>query len=212
MIKVGSVIFTFCLLTLVSHAQTFYGTTDLKTFRDGRDKEFGDKQQSPLKEEDFDSFKGLNYFPVDNRFRVTAKCMPTSRDEWLEMETSTGKTKKFIKYGLLKFTLNDKPLTLAVYQMDPAVTAKFPDYADLLFVPFKDRTSRTETYQGGRYMDMHKPKGKTVILDFNLAYNPNCAYGGTTWNCPIPPAENVLDVAITAGEKRYAYSGAAKGH
>ena len=82
MIRVGSVIFTFCLLTLVSHAQTFYGTTDLKTFRDGRDKEFGDKQQSPLKEEDFDSFKGLNYFPVDNRFRVTAKFMPMSGDEF----------------------------------------------------------------------------------------------------------------------------------
>jgi uncharacterized protein len=110
---------------------------------------------------------------------------------------------------VLKFKIHRKTVTLSVYQIDPAISAKFPEYADLLFVPFKDLTSHTETYGGGRYIDIPTPKDKMVILDFNLAYNPNCAYGGEKWNCPIPPSENTLKIAVTAGEKRFAYSGKA---
>ena len=187
-------------------AQNFYGTTDLTVFREGRDKEFRDKAESPLKEEDFAAFKGLNYFPVDTDLRVTAQFTRTPSEKWFQMPTSSGKTKKFVKFGVLKFRIGRKPLTLSVYQMDPAVAAKFPEYADLLFIPFKDTTNRTETYGGGRYIDIRKPKGTSVILDFNLAYNPSCAYGGEKWNCPIPPSENSLKVAIAAGEKRFAYS------
>lgn len=187
-------------------AQNFYGTTDLTVFREGRDKEFRDKAESPLKEEDFAAFKGLNYFPVDTDLRVTAQFTRTPSEKWFQMPTSSGKTKKFVKFGVLKFRIGRKPLTLSVYQMDPAVAAMFPEYADLLFIPFKDTTNRTESYGGGRYIDIRKPKGTSVILDFNLAYNPSCAYGGEKWNCPIPPSENSLKVAIAAGEKRFAYS------
>lgn len=210
--KVWLAILTFCAVVPVLQAQTFYGSTDLKTFRDGRDKEFRNKEESPLTEEDPPKFAGLNYFPVDEAFRVTARFTRTPSESWFEMPTSSGKTKKFVKYGILKFKLNGKPSSLAVYQIDRAVAAKFPEYADLLFVPFRDLTAKTETYQAGRYIDIKTPKGKSVILDFNLAYNPNCAYGGTKWNCPIPPSENSLAVAVTAGEKRYAYTGSVKGH
>lgn len=191
-------------------AQTFYGTTDLKVFIDGRDKEFRDRNESPLKDEDFDSFKGLNYYPVDKNFRVTATFTRTPSEKWFQMPTSSGTTKKFVKFGTLEFKVDRKPFILSVYQMDAAIAAKFPEYADLLFIPFKDTTNRTETYGGGRYIDIKTPKGKTVILDFNLAYNPKCAYGGEKWNCPIPPSENSLKVAITAGEKRFAYTGSGK--
>ena len=112
----------------------------------------------------------------------------------------------------MKFKIHGKPLALSVYQIDPEIAAKFPEYGDLMFVPFKDMTNKTETYGGGRYIDIRAPKGNSAILDFNLAYNPNCAYGGEKWNCPIPPKENSLDVAITAGEKRYMYSGYEKTH
>jgi len=200
------------MVALVSgiSAQTFYGTDDLTVFREGRDKEFRDRKESPLKEEDFAAFKELNYFPVDNNFRVAAQLTRMSSEKWIQMPTSSGVTKKFIKFGILKFKVNRKPLTLSVYQMDPAVAAKFPEYADLLFVPFKDMSNRTTTYGGGRYIDIRMPKDRSVILDFNLAYNPNCAYGGEKWSCPIPPSENSLKVAITAGEKRFAYSGKAQ--
>lgn len=210
--KTGFAMLVLCLFVPLLNAQTFYGSTDLKAFRDGRDKELRDKQETPLRAEDIDNFVGLNYFAVDNNFRVRANFTRTPSEKWFDMPTSSGKTKKFVKFGVLKFKLRGKSLTLGVYQIDPAVSAKFPEYANLLFVPFKDLTTRSETYRGGRYMDIKTPKGKSVILDFNLAYNPNCAYGGTKWNCPIPPSENSLAIAITAGEKRYAYSGSEKGH
>jgi uncharacterized protein len=205
----AAILLIFALVALASSlaAQTFYGSTDLKVFREGRDKEFRDKAESPLKEEDLAAFKGLNYYPVDKDFRVTANFMRTPDEKIFQMPTSSGITKKFVKFGILKFEIHGKPLTLSVYQMDPEVAAKFPEYADLLFVPFKDMTNRTETYGGGRYIDIKTPKGRSVILDFNLAYNPNCAYGGEKWNCPIPPSENSLKVAISAGEKRFAHSG-----
>jgi uncharacterized protein (DUF1684 family) len=206
-----SIIVLLFIVTGVS-AQTYYGSTDLTTFREGRDKEFRDRKESPLKDDDFAKFVGLNYYPVDKNFRVTATLTRTPSENWFQMPTSSGKAKKFVKFGILEFKINGKPFVLSVYQIDPAISAKYPEYADLLFVPFKDLTSRTETYAGGRYIDVRMPKGNTVILDFNLAYNPNCAYGGEKWNCPIPPSENSLNVAITAGEKRFAYTGSERAH
>lgn len=119
------------------------------------------------------------------------------------MPTSSGITKKFRKFGVLKFTLNGREQLLSVYQIDPEIGSKFPEYADLLFVPFKDLTSGKETYGVGRYIDIKTPKGNKVTLDFNLAYNPNCAYGNDKYSCPIPPKENFLRVEIKAGEKNY---------
>jgi uncharacterized protein len=203
----------FCLVFAdMAAAQTYYGSTDLKVFRDGREKEFRDKKESPLKDEDFAGFRGLNYFPVDPGFRVKAAFERTRSEKYFQMSTSSGITRKFIKFGILKFKLKRKEFALSVYQVDPAVLAENPEYGDLLFVPFKDLTSRTETYGGGRYIDIKTPKGKAVILDFNLAYNPNCAYGGHKYNCPIPPSENSLDIAIEAGEKRFAYVGSQQTH
>ena len=210
------IVLLFILTSLVFvsgiRAQTYYGSTDLKVFRDGRDKEFRDRKESPLKDEDFAKFRGLSYFPVDKRFRVTAEFTRTASEKYFQMPTSSGITTKFVKFGVLKFKLGGKALRLSVYQIDPEILAKFPEYADLLFVPFKDLTSRTGTYGGGRYIDIKTPTGSKVILDFNLAYNPNCAYGGDKYNCPIPPSENSLQIAITAGEKRFAYSGSEQTH
>ncbi|MFN0277577.1 MAG: DUF1684 domain-containing protein [Pyrinomonadaceae bacterium] len=209
------IVFLLFLLSVCAsgiQAQAFYGSTELKVFRDGRDEEFRDKKLSPLKDDDFAAFKGLNYYPVDKGFRVTATFTRTPSEKWFQMPTSSGTTKKYVKFGILEFELNQKPFVLSVYRMDPAIAAKFPEYADLLFVPFRDMTNRTETYGGGRYIDIKTPKDKTVTLDFNLAYNPSCAYGGEKWNCPIPPSENTLKLAVTAGEKRFAYSGSAKTH
>ncbi len=205
----GPLLLVFAIFALVSGlaAQTYYGSTDLKVFRDGREKEFRDKNESPLKAEDFPTFKGLNYYPVDNDFRVTANFTRTPSEKLFQMPTSSGTTKKFVKFGILRFKIHGKPLTLSVYQMDPEITAKFPEYAELLFVPFKDMTNRTTTYGGGRYIDIKTPQSDTVILDFNLAYNPNCAYGDEKWNCPVPPSENSLKIEIAAGEKRFAHSG-----
>ena len=91
--------------TALAQAQTFYGTDDLKTFRTGRDKEFRNKAESPLLEEDFSNFKGLNYYDVDKSFRVEARFERTTDENYFQMPTSSGVPKKYVKYGVLKFKL-----------------------------------------------------------------------------------------------------------
>src|SRR5687768_12434273 len=101
-----SLIFVILLFFSVSCAaqeepeQMFYGTEDLKTFREGRDREFHSKEESPLKEEDFPLFKGLDYFPDDKGFRFKANFRRTADEKYFEMPTSSGKRKKFVKYGV----------------------------------------------------------------------------------------------------------------
>lgn len=195
-------VLTFCAAI---NAQTFYGSTDTKIFREGRDREFRSKEESPLKEEDFPKFEGLNYFDENKKYIVKADFKRTSDEKYFQMPTSSGKSKKFVKYGVLIFKLNRKTYSLNVYQADEEVLKKYPEYADLLFVPFKDLTNGQETYGGGRYIDIKMPEGKKAFLNFNNAYNPNCAYGSDRYNCPIPPKENFLQTEIKAGEKKYSH-------
>lgn len=188
---------------MFAFGQTFYGTTDLAVFREGRDKEFRNKAESPLREKDFTDFKGLSYYPVNKKFRVKAVFTRTGDEKYFQMPTSSGISKKFVKYGVLNFDLGGRKHMLNVYQSNLETLAKFPEYADLLFIPFKDQTSGKDTYGVGRYIDIKLPKDKWVILDFNLAYNPNCAYGNDKYSCPIPPKDNALKIEIEAGEKKF---------
>lgn len=204
--RIFSAVLILMTLTVFAGAQTYYGSTDLKIFREGRDKELRDKTESPLTETDFAVFKGLNYFPINRKFRIKAAFTRTVDEKYFQMPTSSGETKKFIKFGVVKFKLDGRDQSLNVYQIDPVVLAKFPEYADLLFIPFRDLTSGKETYGVGRYIDIKAPKGKKVLLDFNLAYNPNCAYGSDKYSCPIPPKENFLRVEIKAGEKSFTHA------
>ena len=183
--------------------QTFYGTADLTVFRDGRDKEFRTKTESPLKDEDFEKFEGLRYFRTDDAFCVTAKLSRTRNERPFQMPTSSGISKRFVKYGVLRFSIMNRFYSLNVFRADAESRKRHPEYADLLFIPFRDETSGKETYGGGRYLDVRLPKGDRVTLDFNLAYNPDCAYGNDKYACPIPPKENFLTIRITAGELSY---------
>lgn len=188
------------------NAQTFYGTTDLKTFRDGRDEEFRNEKKSPLLTEDFAKFEGLNYFPTDNKYRITAKMTKTTDEKYFLMPTSSGSAKKYIKYAVLEFKIDETDYVLNVYQADEATRKAYPEYANLLFIPFKDLSNGVESYVGGRYLYIWETDKTEVILDFNLASNPSCAYGNDKYSCPIPPRDNHLKVEIKAGEKKYNYS------
>lgn len=202
------VCFFFSLFSFIysANGQTFYGTTDLETFRNGRDKELRNKDESPLKDEDFPNYKGLNYFPIDNKYRVKAKLTKTTDEKYFLMPTSAGKTKKYIKYAVLDFKIADKEYSLNVYHTNKETREKYPEYKDLLFIPFKDLSNGKDSYGGGRYLYILDTDKKKVILDFNLASNPSCAYGSDRYSCPIPPKANHLKVEIKAGEKSYNYS------
>ena len=146
--------------------------------------------------------KFIQFYPVDESFRVNASFKRIIDTTGFDMNTSSGMKKKHFKYGLLTFKLHDSLLHLFVYQS--AALMKQEKFKDYLFVPFGDATSGFESYGGGRYIEFYIPdiKNNKVILDFNKAYNPNCAYT-TGYNCPIPPIENLLKVPVTAGEKNY---------
>ena len=205
----------FTILALLSFAfiaqaqESFYGTTDVKFFRAERDKEFRIRSNSPLLYEDFTKFQGLNYYAIDDNFKVKAKFTKTPDEKYFLMPTSSGYTAKYLKAGILTFKIGEQELTLAAYQNEKVETdAKWREkYGGAYFVPFKDLTNSKETYSGGRYIYLKIPEADEAILDFNLAFNPSCAYGDTQFSCPIPPKENFLKAEIKAGEKVYEYFG-----
>ena len=144
----------------------------------------------------------LRFYPINGAYRVECTFERLPNSPWLPMPTSGAQTQMARKYGLLTFRLHDTTLHLVVFQMQMLMAnAATKDY---LFVGFTDATSAVETYGAGRYIDcaIGDIHGNTMELDFNKAYNPYCAYT-TGYNCPIPPRENDLPVAILAGEKNY---------
>lgn len=151
--------------------------------------------------------KFLRFYKPNDTYKVTGAFEKFTDTSTFVMKTS-GKTipqKYFIRYGRLTFTIHDTILHLTVFQ-SKAVTVN-PQYKDYLFIPFTDKTTGDETYGSGRYIDIliSDIRNNTVELDFNKAYNPYCAYT-TGYNCPIPPKENFLPIAIQAGEKTFAKS------
>jgi uncharacterized protein (DUF1684 family) len=196
-------IFLLLATAAFAGAQTYYGADDVQRFRDGRDRDFRNASLSPLTGADFADFKGLQYFAVDEKYVVEAKLEKSADEKILTIPTSTGTSRKYHKYGVLTFELDGKSHSLTVFQSE---TAKKDEYKNLLFIPFRDHTNGRETYGTGRYIDIRMPAGEEVTLNFNLAYNPSCAYGREDFSCPIPPKENFLQTAIRAGEKVYPFT------
>ena len=147
--------------------------------------------------------KFIEFFPIDPAYRIKAQFERITNGSWFQMNT-TGKEKKtYRKYGKLMFAIHGKPLSLFVYQSQSLMNNQ--EYRNYLFIPFTDATSGVDSYGGGRYLDytIADIKHNSMELDFNKAYNPYCAYVTGRYNCPIPPTENNLNVAILAGEKNY---------
>ena len=148
--------------------------------------------QSPLLPDQKKTFTGLKYFDENPALRFTVRLQRYPAPQRVQMATSTGHTATFIKYGSAQFIVDGTPQVLHLYQGDGQ---------DDLFLPFLDATTGGETYGAGRYLDVVERLDGTVNLDFNLAYNPYCAYDSERWSCPLPPQENRLTIRIEAGEK-----------
>ncbi|HZT75119.1 MAG TPA: DUF1684 domain-containing protein [Vicinamibacterales bacterium] len=136
----------------------------------------------------------LSYFPIDPDYDVPAQLKPIDDPTPIDMPTSTGVMRKMRRVGTLEFSVKGQPLKLTAF-----VEVGAPNL-DRLFVPFRDLTSVTETYGGGRYLDLERTKTGIYEIDFNRAYTPYCYYN-PTYECPYPPAENNLKIPIRAGEK-----------
>jgi uncharacterized protein (DUF1684 family) len=145
----------------------------------------------------------VRFYEPDARYRVIARVELISSQSFFAMSTSGNRSLKAKQFAKLYFTLNGKPYELFAYQLGFLLDSK--DNKDDFFIPFIDEGSGKSSYEGGRYLDFKVGDivNNKLIIDFNKAYNPYCAFT-TGYNCPIPPSENTLPVTITAGEEKFA--------
>lgn len=195
-----SLLFVFLIQLNFGFAQQKFDRAAVSKFQQQINSEYADPEKSPLMEEDLATFKTLDFYPVNEKYFVTAKFVRTKKEKPFEMKTTGERTPLYVKYGEAHFTLEGKKLKLNIYR-NIALSEK-QEYKDYLFLPFSDLTCGKESYIGGKYIDFKIPKGKTIVIDFNTSYNPYCAYNHK-YSCPIVPLENDLDVEIKAGVKKF---------
>lgn len=165
--------------------------SDLDVFRLEKDDFFKSHPQSPLTREQRQIFHGLNYFPENDslRFETTVEEFPVK--EGFDMQTSTGGVQHYERFGRFSFLVGEEKAELTIYRSEHG-----------FFLPFVDSLAGRETYPAGRYLEPEPLPGGRFFIDFNLSYNPYCAYN-EMWSCPITPAENRLKLPIRAGEKLF---------
>lgn len=163
--------------------------SELTEFRKQKDHFFETDSNSPLTQEQRENYKGLNYFGENQSLHFELAIEEFTNKETVQMQTTTGDLQIYKRFGKIRFPVDGKDEELTVFASNHG-----------FFLPFVDAQAGRETYGAGRYLDPPMlPNGK-LLVDFNLAYNPYCAYN-EIYSCPLPPAENRLNVAIQAGEK-----------
>ncbi|HEY4651956.1 MAG TPA: DUF1684 domain-containing protein [Pontibacter sp.] len=171
-------------------------TKPLLKEREDKDLSFRSRTNSPFTEEGRRTFKNLIYYEPNTQYRVTAKIEELPRQDTLLMTLTNGSYEPYLRYAAATFELEGQSQRLTLYK-------KLAEDKEELFVPFTDKTNGFETYGGGRYLDApYKEDAKTIVLDFNRAYSPFCAYN-PEYVCPVPPKDNRLTIAIPVGEKTY---------
>lgn len=195
-----NLIIVFLLISTVSCAQEKQAVLGETDFQKEMNADYKDATTSPLKDKDRKVFKGLDFFKFDSIYVVTAHFRRTPNEKTFKMKTTTNRKPIYVKYGELNFDLKGKNFTLNIYQNQDLI--KKEGYKDYLFLPFLDETNGLESYGGGRYIDARIPDGDTMIIDFNKAYNPYCAYNDR-YSCPIVPRKNYLKTRIEAGVKAF---------
>ncbi len=195
-----TLLFLSLLLSTVNFAQEGKKTKDARKFQEKLNQEYASKDKSPLTEEDFKTFKSLDFFPIDTSYRVVAQLELIENSEPFKMKTTTDRLPVYKLYAIATFKIKGDQHTLHIYQNQKLIITD--EFSDFLFLPFTDQTNGDSTYGGGRYIDLKVPKENTVIIDFNKAYNPYCTYNHK-YSCPIPPSENDLKIAIKAGVKAF---------
>lgn len=185
----------FCVCTGLSAQSHKRG---IKVFQKKLNQSYADPSSSPLPPDKINGFAGLPFFPIDGHYRVTARFQKLPENSIYTFQTSDKRLRDYGRYALAVFSLDGQEYQLTLYKSTAKVIT--PGYENSLFLPFTDRSNGRETYGGGRYMDVEIPEGDTIVLDFNRAYNPYCAYSDR-YSCPIPPRENDLPIAIPVGVK-----------
>jgi uncharacterized protein (DUF1684 family) len=193
-------LFTFLVQLNFSFGQEKFNASAVAKFQTELNAAYADVKKSPLTAQDLEEFKTLDFYPVNETFYVVAKLVRSKKEKPFEMSTSTNRKPLYVKYGELSFTIDGRDFKLNAYKN--MELSKNKEYKDYLFLPFSDLTSGNESYIGGKYIDLRIPKGDTIVIDFNTAYNPYCAYN-SKYSCPKVPLENDLNIEIKAGVKKF---------
>jgi uncharacterized protein len=165
--------------------------------REEKDLYMRNSDESPFAENK-EALRPLNYFAPNLAYKVNAKLVEIPSKKMVLLGTSSGEEDRYLEYAFAEFELNGKQNKLLILELVAPGESK-----GTLFLAFADNTSANETYGAGRYLDVKKVPGSTsIMLDFNKAYNPYCAYNNN-FTCPFPPKENFLKISIYAGEKKY---------
>lgn len=172
----------------------------IEKYHETLNSEYTDPELSPLKKKQLKKFNSLDIFPVDLSYYVEAKFVRTPGQKPFKMATSDGQKVTYLKYGEAHFQLNGEEIVLEIYQNQALRVLQ--EYQDYLFLPFADLSNGEETYGGGRYISLNIPKSDTIIIDFNKAYNPYCAYNDK-YSCPLVPRQNRIMSKVLAGVKAY---------
>ncbi len=173
---------------------------DILEYQKEQNESFKDPDSSPLPDKYRKDFDGLDFFEPDTTYIVKARFERTPDAEPFLMPTTTDRQTQEVVYGIAHFTLNGAEHQLEVYQSLGLMDDE--EYEDYLFLPFLDNTNGEETYGGGRYIDLTIPKGDTLVIDFNKAYNPYCVYN-KKYSCPLVPRQNYLRTNVRAGVKNF---------
>jgi uncharacterized protein (DUF1684 family) len=164
-----------------------------------RERFFRASPETPLPPAHVAAFPGLDHWPPDPDFYFVGQIEFYTEPETIEIGTTSGKTRPAERVGRVRFEVDGSPRELQVYRLTDVEPAE--SWSNLL-LPFRDRTTGSQTYPAGRYVDLAGPSQGPWVLDFNAAYNPSCAYGDAQrFACPMAPRENWLEVAIAAGER-----------
>ena len=169
---------------------------EILKFQDNMNEEFKNPETSPLPDRYRKDFEGLAFFEPNTNYVVKAKLVLTPEALPFLMPTTTDRKSEEVVYGIAHFQLNGKEHRLEIYQNKELMLQE--EHKDYLFLPFTDKTNGEETYSGGRYIDLAIPNGDSIIIDFNKAYNPYCAYN-KKYSCPIVPNVNAMDTRVMAG-------------
>jgi uncharacterized protein len=187
------------LLSVTAQEDSYFD--QIKKYQEEQNAEFRDPDHSPLTAKEIKKFKGHEFFPINEKYRVNARFEPTPDSKPFPLLTSKGTTTMYKQLGTLHFTLDEKEYTLEAYLQVKRFTA--PGEKIYVFLPLIDATTGVSTYGAGRYLHYEGiPEGNDWVIDFNKLYNPYCAYSDN-YNCPVVPQPNHLPIAIEAGVKGY---------
>ena len=188
------------LISNVIFSQNKDVINEIEDFQKKLNKEISSKADSPLTDEDLETFEELDFFPIDTSYRVTAKLKFHEDSKPFKMATTTDRLPIYKLFATASFTIDGKECQLEIYQNQKLILS--PEYEDYLFLPFTDNSNGGSSYGGGRFIDVNIPENDELVIDFNKAYNPYCAYNHK-YSCPIPPKVNHLDVEVKAGVMAY---------